>query len=66
MLYYKNSSNTSYLFLPYWYYVFQVGGNEDFQEEKAESQFVPMQEQQSLQTKKATEIPADGSKYDSQ
>lgn len=38
-------SKTSYLFLPCSCYVFQVGGNEDFQEEKAESQLVSVKEQ---------------------
>lgn len=62
VLSYKKLSNSSYLFLPWWYYVFQVGGNEDFQEEKAKSQLVPMKEQWSLQISKATEIPVNRGK----
>lgn len=58
-------SNTSYLFLPCSCYVFQVGGNEDFQEEKAKSWLVSMKEQWSLQISKATEIPANGCKHKS-
>ena len=58
-------SNTSYLFPPCSCYAFQVGGNEDFQEEKAESRLVLMKEQRSLQISKATEIPANGCKHKS-
>lgn len=56
----------SYLFLPCPCYAFRVGGTEGFQEEKAESQLVSMMEQWLLQIRKATGIPANGCKRESE